>query len=169
VGKVGGTLTVSKQNIHRFHMKRFNFKKLNEVEAKEQYLVELWKRFASVENLDAGVGVRAYQTISKNIKISAKESLGQFELKKYNPWFNEGCSKLLAQRKQAKLQRLQHPSKVNLNNLNNIRHEASRHVRNNKWEYLKENVNGRATNSKYKNIRDLYGGINEFKKGYYQL
>jgi hypothetical protein len=89
-------------------------------------------------------------------------------LKKCKPWVNEGCSKLLAQGKQAKLQWLQHPSKLNRANLNNIRHEASRHVRNNKWEYLKENVKGRTTNSKYKNIGDLYGGINQFKKGYYQ-
>jgi hypothetical protein len=45
----------------------------------------------------------------ENIKISAKESLGYYELKKHKPWFDEGCSKLLDQRKQAKLQWLQDP------------------------------------------------------------
>jgi hypothetical protein len=50
---------------------------------------------------------RAWETIRENIKISAKESLGYCELKKHKPWFDEGCSKLLDQRKQAKLQWLQ--------------------------------------------------------------
>jgi hypothetical protein len=45
--------------------------------------------------------------IRENIKISAKESLGYFEFKKHKPWFDEGCSELLDQRKQAKLQWLQ--------------------------------------------------------------
>jgi hypothetical protein len=49
-------------------------------------------------------------TIRKNIQISAKESLGYFELKKHNLWFKEGCSKVLDQKEQAKLQLLQDPS-----------------------------------------------------------
>jgi hypothetical protein len=35
-----------------------------------------------------------------------------------------------------------------------------------KREYLKGKINELATNSKNKNIRDLYRGINEFKRGY---
>jgi hypothetical protein len=35
-----------------------------------------------------------------------------------------------------------------------------------KREYLKDRINDLAKNSKNKNIRDLYRGINEFKKGY---
>jgi hypothetical protein len=50
--------------------------------------------------------------------------------------------------------------------LNNVRHETSRHVRNKKREELKDKINELATNSKNKNIRDLYRGINEFKRGY---
>jgi hypothetical protein len=41
-----------------------------------------------------------------------------------------------------------------------------RHFRNKKREYLKYEVNELATNSKNKNTRDLYRGINEFKRGY---
>jgi hypothetical protein len=74
--------------------------------------------------------------------------------------------KLLDQRKQAKLQWLQDPSEINGDNLNNIRREASRHFRNKKREYLKGKINDVITNSKKKNIRDLYRGINEFKKSY---
>jgi hypothetical protein len=35
-------------------MERFNLKKLNEVEGKEQYHVEIVKRFAAFENIDRG-------------------------------------------------------------------------------------------------------------------
>jgi hypothetical protein len=51
-------------------------------------------------------------------------------------------------------------------NLNNTGCEASRHLGNKKREYLKDKINVLATNSKNKNIRDLYRGINEFKGGY---
>jgi hypothetical protein len=65
-----------------------------------------------LETLDAEVDIkRAWETIRENIKISAKESLGYYELKKYKPWFDEGCSELLGQRKQAKLQYLRSQKK----------------------------------------------------------
>jgi hypothetical protein len=76
---------------------------------------------------------RAWETIRENIKICAKGSLGYYELKKHTQWFDEGCSKLLAQRKQGKLKWLQDPSKINGDNLNNIRHEASRYFRVKIW------------------------------------
>jgi hypothetical protein len=37
----------------------------------------------------------AWKMIRENIKISAKESLGYFELKKHKPWFDQACSKLV--------------------------------------------------------------------------
>jgi hypothetical protein len=57
-------------------------------------------------------------------------------------------------------------SKPNDDKLNNIRCEAGMHFRNKKREYLKDKINELATNSKNKNNRKLYRGINEFKKGY---
>jgi hypothetical protein len=118
-------------------------------------------RFAALEDMDKEVKINsAWETIRENIKISAKDSLGYFGLKKHEPWFDEGCSKLLDYRKQAKLQWLQDPSEINGINLNNVRHEASRHFRNKKREYLKDKINGLATNSKNKNISDLYRGVN---------
>jgi hypothetical protein len=45
-----------------------------------------------LEDLDTEVDVNiAWETIRENIKISAKESLGYFELKKHKPWFGEEC------------------------------------------------------------------------------
>jgi hypothetical protein len=95
VAKVRARLAVNKQRSHRFHMERFNLKKLNEVEGKEQYRDEVSNRFADLEDLDAEVEINsAWETISENIKISAKESPGYFVLKKHRTGFNEGCSKL---------------------------------------------------------------------------
>jgi hypothetical protein len=42
---------------------------------------------------------RPWETVREKIKISAKWSLGYYELKEHKPWFDEECSKLLDQRK----------------------------------------------------------------------
>jgi hypothetical protein len=59
-------------------MERFNLKKLNEAESKEQYCVEVSNRFAAFGDLDAKVynNNNDRGTIIKNIKISAKKSRG---------------------------------------------------------------------------------------------
>jgi hypothetical protein len=49
MAKVRERLAVSKQTTHRVRMQTFNFKKLNEVEGKEQYRVEISNRFAALE------------------------------------------------------------------------------------------------------------------------
>jgi hypothetical protein len=59
---------------------------------------------------------------------------------------------------------LQDPSQSNADNLNNVRCEVSRHFRNKKMEYLKVKIEELGTNSKMKNIRDLYRSISDFKK-----
>ena len=51
-------------------------------------------------------------------------------------------------------------------NLNNVRCEARRHFRNKKKAYLKIKIEDPETKSKIKNLRDLYRGISDFKKGY---
>jgi hypothetical protein len=100
VVKLSERLAVSKQIMHRFHPERFNLKKLNEVEGRDQYPPEISGRFAALENLDTEVNInRGWETISENIKISAKESLRYYELKKHKPWFDKGCSKSFDQRK----------------------------------------------------------------------
>jgi hypothetical protein len=47
VTKVRERLAVNKQRSQRFHMERFNPKKLNKVEGKEQFCVEFSNRFAA--------------------------------------------------------------------------------------------------------------------------
>jgi hypothetical protein len=137
-------------------MEGFSLKKLNKVEGKEKYFVEVSNKFAALEDLDAEVEIDAvWETIRENIKMSVKWSLGYYEVKQHKPWFDKGCSKLLDQRKQAKLQLLQDASKIHGDNLNNVRCEASRHFRNKKRESLKDKTNELAMNSKNKNTRDV--------------
>jgi hypothetical protein len=109
---------------------------------------------------------KAWENIRENIKASAKESLGHYELQQHKPLFDDECSELIDRRKQAKLQWLQNLSQVNGDNMDNVRLEASRTFRTKKREYLKNKINELETNSKNKNIRGLYRGINEFKNGY---
>jgi hypothetical protein len=61
-------------------MERFNPKKLNGVEGKRQHHIEISNRFTTSENSDTNMSGNYY---SENNKISAKESLGYYKLKKH--------------------------------------------------------------------------------------
>ena len=88
------------------------------------------------------------------------------EIRQHKPWFDEECLGILDQRKQAKMHWIQDPSQSNEDNLNNVRRDASRHFRKKKKAYLRAKIEELETNSKINNIRDLYRGINDMKKGY---
>jgi hypothetical protein len=46
-----------------------------------------------VKDLDAEVDTdRTWESNRETIKISVKESVGYYELKKHKLWFEEGCS-----------------------------------------------------------------------------
>jgi hypothetical protein len=87
-------------------------------------------------------------------------------LKQHKPWFDEECLGFLDQRKQAKTQWIQDPSHKNVDILNNVRCDVSRHLRNKKKAYLKAEIEELETNSKIHNVRDFYRVINDFRKGY---
>ena len=63
------------------------------------------------------------------------------------------------------MQWIHDPSQSSVDNLNNVRRDASRHFSNKKVAYLKAKIEFEI-NSKIKNIKDLYMGINDFKKSY---
>lgn len=94
----------SKQRTHTFDIQRSGLKKCNGIESKEQYRVEISGRFAALKNLCAEADtVRTWETIRETINHAVKESVGYNEFK-HEPWFEEGCSEVIDQRKQAKLQ-----------------------------------------------------------------
>jgi len=158
---------VGKQAAQRFGKQRFILRKLNDPEVREQCRIEITNRFAALKNLNGDEDVdKTWENIKENIQTSAKESLGLHQLKQNKPWFDEECLGFLDQRKQAKIQWTQDPSQSNVDNLNNVRREVSRHFRNKKKAYVRANIEELETNSKIKNIGDLYRGINDFKKWY---
>jgi glutamyl/glutaminyl-tRNA synthetase len=81
-------------------------------------------------------------------------------------FFDAECLGFLDQRQQAKVHSAQDPSQINADNLNNVEHEASKHFRNKKKACLKAKIEELESNSKIKNIRDLYRGIIDFKEDY---
>jgi hypothetical protein len=84
VANVTERLAVNKQTSHNCHSERLNLKKLNEAEGKGQFRVEVSNRCAPLKELDNEVDISSvWETIEENVQISAKESLGYFELKKH--------------------------------------------------------------------------------------
>ena len=110
---------------------------LKEIISKEKYQIEITNRFAALENLNVDEDVnRAWENIKENVKTSAKESLGLHELKQHKPWFDKECVDFADQRKQAKMQWIQDPSRSIVDNLNNLRRDASRHLRNKEKRHI---------------------------------
>jgi len=111
---------------------------------------------------------RAWKNVKEVIKTFAKESVGPHESEqRKTPWLYEEGLGFLDQWKHVKMQWVEDPSQSNVDNLNNVRRIASRHFRNKLKAYLKAKIEELETKSKIKNIRDLYSGINDFKKGYH--
>ena len=73
--------------------------------------------FAALEDLNDSKDInRAWENIKESIKTPAKDSLVLHELKQHKPWFDVECLRFLYQRKQAKMQWLQHPDQSNADN-----------------------------------------------------
>jgi hypothetical protein len=126
VAELRERISVSKRARQKFDLERFDLKKLDDVEVKEKCQVEISNRFAALESLDKSFDINnARESITENIKTSAKGNPGYQKLKHCKPWFDNECSKLIDQRKQAKLQWLQNPSQINGDSLQNLRCETS--------------------------------------------
>ena len=86
IAKVRERSAVGKQAAQRFDSQRFNLGKLNELEVREQYHIEITNRFAALENLNEDEDVnKTWENTKENIKTSAKESLGLHEFKQHKP------------------------------------------------------------------------------------
>ena len=130
VANVRERLAVSKEATQKFDEERLNLRKLNDLEVRKQYRVDISNMFAVLENISDSEDInRDWENIKENIKTSAKESLGLQRLKQHEPSFDEECLDFLDQSTQAKMQWLQDPNQSNVDNLINVRHEASRYFR----------------------------------------
>jgi len=134
-------LAVCKQAAQKVEVGRFNFRQKSEMEIRKQYQIEITKRFAALGNLRDSWDIdRAWENIEEDITTSIGESIGLCELKQHRPCFDEECLRVFDQMKQAKMQWVHDPNQSNVDNLNNVRREASRHFRNKKKEYLQATI-----------------------------
>ena len=92
VPKVWEGVAVSKKGTQKFDLKKFNLRKLNELEVRKEYQIKVSNVYAALENLTDGKDInRAWENIKENIKTSAQQSLGLYQLKQHKTWFDEKC------------------------------------------------------------------------------
>jgi hypothetical protein len=78
-------LVVKKQAAQKFDGGRFNLRKLNDLEFKKHYQLEITNRFADLENISEDEDInRAWESIKESIKSSATGSLGMHERSSIN-------------------------------------------------------------------------------------
>jgi len=103
------------------------------LEVRKQYQIKISNRFPALVNLLDRKNInRSWKNIEENIRSSAKENLGLYELKQHQPLFAEECLYFLDQGKQTKTQCLQDPNQCNVLTPNSVRPENSVYLRNNK-------------------------------------
>jgi hypothetical protein len=65
----------------KFDGERCNQRKLNDLEVRKQYQVEITNRFSALENLSDDKDIKGLgKALKENIKTSAKDSLGMHEI-----------------------------------------------------------------------------------------
>jgi hypothetical protein len=97
VTEVRKGLAVNKQTSHGFHMEGFDRKKLNEVEGKNHYHIEVSNWIAALEDWTLRWLLIVLRKISERITKFQPKRIRYVIMN----WFGEGCSELLDQRKQA--------------------------------------------------------------------
>ena len=77
---------MGKQAAQRLDRQRFNLSKLNDLEVRKQYQIDITNRFEALENLNEDEDVnRTWENYKENIKTSAKVSLGVQNGSSINP------------------------------------------------------------------------------------
>ena len=75
VVKIRERLAVSKQEAQMFDRAKFILRKLNELEFRKEYQIEISNRFATLENLSDSEDInRTCEKIKENIKTPGKEN-----------------------------------------------------------------------------------------------
>ena len=73
IAKVRERLAMGKQAAQKFDRQRFNLRKLNELEVRKQYQIEITNRFAALEDLNDDEDVnRTWENIKENIHPQRK-------------------------------------------------------------------------------------------------
>ena len=90
VAKVCEIMSVNKRGTQKFDLEKLNLRKLNKLEVTKKYQIKISNRFAALENLSYVDDInRAWKNIKENIKTSAQQSLGLYEVKQHKAWYEE--------------------------------------------------------------------------------
>ena len=90
IAKLRERLAENKHVAQKFHVERFNRRKLNALEFRKQYQIKISKSSAALDNLSNGVEInRFWRNLKENIKTSVKGSLVPYELKQHKTYFDE--------------------------------------------------------------------------------
>ena len=82
-------MAVRKQAAQKSDGERFNLRKLNYLEVRKQYQIEITIKFAALENVSEDEDInRSWENIKENIKTSATASLDMHKMKQHKPWFD---------------------------------------------------------------------------------
>jgi hypothetical protein len=74
-------LAVREQAAQKFDGGRFNLRKLNDLEVRKQYQIEITIIFAALEKVSEDEEInRAWESIKENIRTSATECLSMHEI-----------------------------------------------------------------------------------------
>ena len=83
-------LAVSKRAAQKLDVERYNIRKPNELEIRKQDQIKISNMCTALENSNNSEDInRACENTEGNIRMSAKDSLGLYELKQHKPWFDE--------------------------------------------------------------------------------
>jgi hypothetical protein len=145
---------------------RYNLNKLVHHETRKENQIDVANRFSALAGLEIPSVDDTWVKIRDSIIASANEEIGVLETNRNKLWVDEECSELAIKRKQAKLLCLQNPNDQTVDEFSNVRRDTCRTFGGKTRDYVKAKVNKLEENSKYRDIREMYKGINEFRKGY---
>jgi hypothetical protein len=92
VAKLRERISVSKQARQKFDLERFDLKKLNDIEVKVKYQVEISNCSTALEYSDESLDINnVWGSIIEIIKNPVRENLGHLRLKHNKPWFYDEC------------------------------------------------------------------------------
>jgi hypothetical protein len=84
VAKLRDRISVSKRARRKFDLERFELRKLDDVEVKEKYQVQISNRYAALGNSNESLDIKSTsESIKENIKASIKQNLG-YHGRKFN-------------------------------------------------------------------------------------
>ena len=169
IAKIRERLSINRTNRQLIGTKRLNVQSLTEGENGIKYAVEITNKFAALEEMDesdVNAVDKQWENIRDAIVKSAEATVGFCKRHKNKPWFDEDCVKIAKVRNEARIAWLTKNTDETRNQFINIRQAAHNMFKNKKRQYLKRKIEEINENCQNNNVRDMYKGINNFRKGF---